>query len=566
VIIHKHIQNLVFTLRLCGKNIRKGDREIRGDMEMSQKIKNFQKYFISLSPRIAKQPGRLRGRQPHGGGGCIAISSFMFRIFLSCFFLWVRVSGLSAQNSTPDEQSMFGTDQPETKQAGAEKDKTNKPDTDTSASAEAVDNPLQVGGSIYYRFIASPQVDKTPKETPISLPLQVDGFFDGRPNDRIRVYIDARLLYDATRDKYSQTTSGTSLGGSQTSSTANVSSTTSNVPNNPQVLLDQAWLKFDISRAVFFTGGTQHVKWGTSRFWNPTDFINTQKRDPLLQQDLRLGIPMMRFDVPWQALKSNFTAIGFFDQPKPASTLGQIGGAARFESVFGETEIGIDIVYRDHETYNDNLVYGADFSTPLGPFDLYGEAACITRAQSKYYKTISNEKPATGANLSQFISEEEPKTPIYEVSTGMNYTFGWLDNRQATVGAEYFYNQSGYENSLAYPVLIVKGLYQPFYMGIHYAAIYVSVEGPDSGKHTNYTFSVLSNLSDKSLVGRIDFTWNFLTYMTFEMFAAGHFGKNGGEFNFSLDTPLVLYQGSFIPPMNVPATSFDAGLALRTRF
>jgi hypothetical protein len=113
-----------------------------------------------------------------------------------------------------------------------------------------------------------------------------------------------------------------------------------------------------------------------------------------------------------------------------------------------------------------------------------------------------------------------------------------------------------------YPVLILNGVYQPFYLGKHYAAIYLTAEGPDSGKHTTYTFSVLSNFSDKSFIGRFDFAWNFLTYMTFEVFASGHFGKEGGEFNFALDTPMYLG----IPAINVPATILDAGLALRTRF
>jgi len=461
-----------------------------------------------------------------------------------------------ADKDTPDEESMFGSDQP-----GG-----NEADRDAFKEGEAVDNPLQIGGSLYYRFIASPQVGKAAGETPISLPLLVDGFFDGRPNDRIRVYIDARLIYDATRDKYSQTTSGTSLGSTQASSTATVttSTTTNTIPNNPQVVLDQAWLKFDFGRKVFVTAGNQHVKWGTARFWNPTDFINTQKRDPLLQQDLRLGLPMLRFDVPLQSISSNFTIMGFFDQPEPASTLGQLGAGARYELVIKETEIGFDVVYRNHGIYNDNLVYGIDFSAPLGPFDVYGEGALIRRAPAPHYTLKGT--PTTGSNLGQFLTVEDSKTPLYEAAGGLSYTFGWLDNRLATIGAEYFYNETGYDNSAVYPVLILSGQYQPFYLGKHYAAVYLSAEGPDSGKRTNYTLSVLSNLSDKSLIGRLDFTWRFLTYMTLEIFASGHFGKAGGEFNFSLDTPLLLYNGNFVPPINVPATLFDAGFALRTSF
>ncbi|MDH4200421.1 MAG: hypothetical protein OEV66_08595, partial [Spirochaetia bacterium] len=435
---------------------------------------------------------------------------------------------------------------------------------DSEKSQDKLDNPFQIGGNFYYRFIASPQRDVAAIDMPISLPLQLDAFLDGRPNDRIRVFVNARLLYDATRDKYSQTTKGTNLGSTQTSSTATVTTTTNTQPNNPDVALDQAWLKFDILRTVFVTAGNQHVKWGTSRFWNPTDFINTQKRDPLLQQDLRLGLPMLRFDVPLQFISSNFSAMAFFNQPQPASTAGQLGGAARYEILIGETEIGFDVVYRDHEKYKDNLVYGVDLSSSLGPFDVYAEGACITRQQSPHY-TLTD-KPIAGKDLSQFFTSDDLATPLFEASGGLNFSFGWLENRQATLGAEYFYNQTGYASSSIYPILILNGQYQPFYVGQHYAAVYLVAEGPDAGKHTSYTLSVLSNLSDKSLIGRIDFTWNFLNYMNFQFFVDGRFGAKGGEFNFALDTPALTYKGGYIPAINIPETIFDVGLALQTRF
>ena len=469
---------------------------------------------------------------------------------------------LFAQNENniekPDEAAMFGNDAENIESIEkTEKDKTEKEES-----------PLQVGGVLYYRFIASPQVDAKASETPISLPLQVDGFLDGRPNDRLRVFINARLMYDATRDKYSQTTSGTSLGNSQTSSTAQivnpVAQTNRSVPDNPKVVLDQAWLKFDIARLVFITAGNQHVKWGTARFWNPTDFLNTQKRDPLLGYDLRLGLPMLRIEAPLQTISSNFSALAFFDQPIPASTMGQLGGASRFETVIGNTEFGLDAVYRDDPDNKYSLVFGADFSAPLGPFDIYAEAAYIMKSQNIRY-TLAD-KITEGIDLGNILTEESNDKPVFMVSGGLNFSFNWLENRTATIGAEYFFNQSGYDTALIYPVLILKGQYQPFYVGKHYAAIYLMFEGPDPGKHTSYTLSVLSNLSDQSLIGRLDFSWNILTYLSFQMFVDGRFGTKGGEFNFSLDIPSLYYNGVVIPEIKIPGTIFDVGISFRTRF
>ena len=77
-----------------------------------------------------------------------------------------------------------------------------------SPAAEVTDNGLQMGGIFYQRLIGSFVDGSGASNLPISMPLQFDGFMDARPNDRIRGFVDARLLYDPTRNQYSQTTGG----------------------------------------------------------------------------------------------------------------------------------------------------------------------------------------------------------------------------------------------------------------------------------------------------------------------------------------------------------------------
>ena len=110
------------------------------------------------------------------------------------------------------------------------------------------------------------------------------------------------------------------------------------------------------------------------------------------------------------------------------------------------------------------------------------------------------------------------------------------------------------------------GQYQPFYTGRQYAAIYLTAEGPDGQKHTSYTFSTIGNLSDNSFISRIDFSWRFLTYLTFESYIDGHYGARGGEFNFELHTPQLTYQSNTIAALNIPSSVVDVGLALRLGF
>ena len=466
----------------------------------------------------------------------------------ACFALLGFLSPLLAQaDERPDEGALFGSEPA-------------KPDA--FASGTVVDNPLQMGGIFYQRLIVSAEKGVGTNNTPIALPLQFDGFMDARPNDRVRGYVDARLLSDATKDQFSRSTGPNSTGSFQFSSTSSAPSslTTAATPNNPQVVLDSAWLKFDLDRTVFVTAGKQHLKWGTSRYWNPTDFLNTQKRDPLLPYDLRLGSTMAKFELPLEAKKTNISAIALFDNPQPASTIGQMGAAMRAETLLGSAEVGLDAAFRGGR----NPVYGADLSAPLGPLDIYMEVALVSGSTTPTYQLLS--APVAGSDISSLYKTTNPLGPFVQVSGGLNYSFNWKDNRTATWGGEYFYNQLGYNNSSVYPVLIFTGQYQPFYTGKNYAAVYLTAEGPDSGKHTNYTFSTLGNLSDKSFISRIDFSWNVLTYMTFESYIDGHYGTPGGEFNFSLSTPPLTSQGVTIAATSIPATTMDVGLGLRISF
>ncbi len=460
-----------------------------------------------------------------------------------------------AQSERPSEESMFGA--PEKKSETKEKKQE-----DAFLSGAVKDNPLTIGGLLYQRLSGTVEQNVGASNTPISAPLQFDLYLDGRPSDQVRGFVDTRLLYDSTRDQYGNVTSGPNLGSTQYSSggtaPSGLSTTTTLVPLNPQTVLNETWIKFDLDQTVFVTAGKQHLKWGVSRFWNPTDFLTTQKRDPLLPYDLRLGNTMLKLAVPIEAKKTSFYAITLFDNPQPSSTLGQMGEALRAETVIGNTEIGVDAVYRGNVT----PVYGADISSPLGPFDIYAESSYITAPPNPLYQI-----PGGTLNSSSDLSTQFTSTPLsnqlFQVSGGINYSFAWTDNRQATFGVEYFYNQLGYTNSNAYPVLLLLGQYQPFYLGRNYAGVYLTAEGPDKDKHTSYTFSTLGNLSDNSFISRIDFSWRFLTYLTFEAFVDGHYGTPGGEFYFSMNTPAVTYQGSSIPAVNVPLAVADVGLALR---
>ncbi|HEX8440165.1 MAG TPA: hypothetical protein VF697_34055, partial [Archangium sp.] len=263
--------------------------------------------------------------------------------------------------------STAGTEQDRDTQALNGPAATNAFDTE-----EATEDPLKIGGRFYLRAFTQGNEGVSFGNTSFSAPMLVDGYLDARPTDRLRGFVLGRLTFDPTRREGS--------GGFIPSGTV------SNAVADPRMLLDQAWLRFDLGRTLFITAGKQHVKWGTSRFWNPTDFLSPQRRDPLALFDARTGATMLKVHMPWEARGWNFYAIGLLDNAGPANTLGRVGGAARAEVVLGQTELGVDAVLQRGRKPR----FGLDLSSALGPIDIYGEVALKRGSDTPLYRLPGN--------------------------------------------------------------------------------------------------------------------------------------------------------------------------------
>jgi hypothetical protein len=453
--------------------------------------------------------------------------------------------GRAADAPRPSEEDFFGNSPTV----------VDKPDA--FARGATVADPLQIGGTYYQQWNAQFQDGGSLGGTPWSAPLQLDVFLDARPNDRLRLFVSSRLLYDPTKDQDGNPTQGSSSSLVQ----SELSGGTTTAASNPQVVLDQAWLKFDMDHQVFITAGKQQVKWGTGHIWNPTDFLNAQRRDPLQPYDQRLGSSMIKAQLPLDSHQSNLYALALFDNPEAASTMQQEGGAFRAETVLVDAELGVDAVARA----GLSPVYGADLSAPLGPLDVYAEAALLSGPGNETFERTSA-PAAAGAPLASLYKSQGLPGPALQASAGLVYDFPWRDNRQATLGAEYFYNELGVENRGLYPILMFTGRYQAFYAAKNYAALYLTAEGPDEGKHTSYTLTNLANASDGSYESRLDFSWLVLENLTFGAYAAGHYGNQGGEMDFSLHTPALSDNGRPIPAMDVADVPVEGGMSLRMGF
>lgn len=414
---------------------------------------------------------------------------------------------------------------------------------DTSSLNE---DPLKIGGLVYLRGdVAFSRLGKLKVEN-VTVPSLIDAYFDGRPTERLRAMVLARLTYDPAL--------------SQQPVASPVTGVAAPVPDNPQVQLDQLWLKFDVERVAFVTVGRQHVKWGTGRVWNPTDFLTPVRTDPLSTFDTRLGTDMLKVAIPWEATSSNLTLVGLLDSQGPSDSPLEVGGAIRVETVLFGAEVGLDAVFRQHHRPE----YGFSLSSGLGPFDVTGEVALRREMDYALWRRVDG--VASTADYGTQFEEYLPDGYSPLVSAGLSYLWKLDDERSLTFGAEGFYNPYGYQDAAILPWLMLQGDYLPFYAGRYYGAAYATFQINSLLRTSSVTLTGLSNLSDSSYGLRLDVATQVMTALNVEFFAAAPFGHEGGEFRFGGPLPsFQMSDGTQFPGGTVATPTFELGLGFRLK-
>lgn len=359
----------------------------------------------------------------------------------------------------------------------------------------------------------------TPAE--LTAPMLLDVYLDGRPADRVRAFIGARVEQDLiTADEFFDLA---------------------------LARLDQAWLKFDIERRVFFTVGKQRIKWGAARLWNPTDFLNRERLDPLSVIDLRLGVPLVEVHVPWEAAGANFYAIALLDD---ADELSKLGGAARIEWVLGPSEVSASVVARKDAP----LRVGADVSAGVGPLEVRVEAAAIRDADRQRWEGTYD--PEAGVTPTRVDAEAWAPQAVGSVEWGIAYG----DDDVLYLTGEYFYNGAGYADGELLPWLAGTGELEPLYTAQQYAGLAVVLPAPGSWDDTTFIMSGLMSLSDGSAFVRLDHQVTVLTRLRVSSYIGAGVGTEGGEFRLAGDIPTF---GVGADPLATPPTGTSVVAAPR---
>jgi hypothetical protein len=472
--------------------------------------------------------------------------------FALAFAVEVRAQDPSDEDPTASrEEQMFGEAPPETPDPapqanepapGAARDDAifGDEDADQRRLDPAVESPglmeraeqaLVVGGQLFLRLNGQLREEQTLGEMPLTSPSLADVFMDVRPTDRLRGFAQVRFTYDFTVDEGER-----NLFGQE--------------QQQFQLLLDQLWVKLDLGRVAYVTAGRQRIRWGTGRFWNPTDFVNQDIRNSVDFFDQRLGVNLLKVHFPFEQLGWNLYLIGSFDG---IDTLDDSGVGARGEFLFGETELAISTLVKKDAP----LRVGIDASAGIWLFDVRAEAT-LQRGLGR--RRFEGELDFSEGRFPVEVDTDDDW--FFQGVFGGDLTLKYTDQDTIILGGEYFYNQTGYADAKLYPFLALNGAFVPLYLGQHYVGLYAVAPGPFRFNETNLTLSTLANLSDGSALTRLDVQQTVLTYLTFNVFAAAHWGRQG-ELKLGFEIPPIPGVPALANGLVIPTEIVDVGLAMR---
>ena len=394
---------------------------------------------------------------------------------------------------------------------------------------DAKADAMAVGGFALLQLQYSVAEEGCPCDFPFAAPTFLDVYLDARPHDRVRAYARGRLATDFARSEDETDALGDPI-------------------DSTSVDLDQLWIKLDMWRVVYATLGKQRVKWGSGKFWNPTDFLNDTALNPVVANvfDSRLGVTLAKLHLPIEKLGWNFYAIANVDG---ASAARDTGLAARAEFLYQLTEVALSGSLRRDQPKR----VGLDISTGVWLFDFHVEGAALFDDPRVYFEG-ELDIPAV---VPREVSRQDEVLP--QVVGGLELQVPYRRGDLMVVGAEAFYNSAGYEDAELYPWMFFTNTYQPFYTGQIYGAAYIGLLGPGNWDDTDIIATTLSNVSDRSFLSRLEVSQQLWKAMRWTTFGNVQYGDTG-EFNYGFE----IEPNIFTPDgVSVARPLFTVGAALQ---
>ena len=423
----------------------------------------------------------------------------------------------------------------------------------------------------YLRAQTTAREDEPPDDWSLGAPSLVDAYLDARPNERVRGLVVGRLLLrpdPAGPGRHAQRHADRAgRVGRHHGDQRAVEPVRGPHPRSHGVALDQMWLRFDLKHRVFVTAGKQHVRWGTARFWTPTDFLHIRRRNPLDVFDARTGTTMLKLHVPWEALGWNFYAYGLLEDSDATPQLGNVAGAARAEIVLGTTELGLGALVQRGRKPQARL---RRLDRDLGLRSLRRAGPPLRQRDRPGHRghrpDAARPSPRACPALVEALYPLERRSGIKpQVVGGASYSRKYNDNDVFHVGRRVLLQPARLRRPgrLPRPGAAADGAAAAsrppsFTWAGTTARSSSACRPPTPGTRPPSPCRRWATSRTGSFITRLDYALTLLTHLRFEAFAAVHYGDAEGEFRFGIRNLQIAGMTFSSPP-----AVLDLGLGLR---
>lgn len=261
--------------------------------------------------------------------------------------------------------------------------------------------------------------------------------------------------------------------------------------------LDEFKVQFSIQKSIFVSLGVQKIKWGSGRFWNPSDFLNNELKNLVEKEDRRAGLHLAKFHLPIN--ESNFYYIAHFDK---SNDISKTGHALRYEVPLPHSITSGEFSFSYYKKKDQEAQAALDISLALGPVDFYFEGARSKQESSESYVS------------------------------GISYEWQYTDKSFMVLNLESFTRKAGASSTAEYGALLLSQHFIPFNVANQYYAVSLYVPQPLNWTHTDLSLMVLRNQVDKGEYYRFGYIWSGYKSLSVSMYYGTRRGATDSEFRF----------------------------------
>jgi hypothetical protein len=341
------------------------------------------------------------------------------------------------------------------------------PAVETNKSAPASEQ-LTLGGRLELQFLGSKTTSQNIGDAQFLQSSKAELYLDSRPTDELRGFVK-----------------GTLSNNGATSAA-------------PAISVSETWIKWSGRGGLFTTLGKQKLKWGAATFWNPTDFLAVQPKDPFAPVDVRPGANLLKLHMPFEKSGNNLYLLADFENATKSNDP-RVAGRAEFN--FALAGLSGELTSTVAGGRKKPLQLGLDLNTSAGPVDLVVESAWTHKSNRDFYRRITAADGSTDVEAFSRNSET-----IGQVVAGLRYDLKYSESDSANLSIEYFWNDFGADDSIIEAVSFLRGQSQRLYLAKKYLGTSLVLLQPGSFNDSSIIFSGLWNLTDKSWFSRAAWT------------------------------------------------------------